>query len=116
MTSSSTCERNWSEYAFIHSTKRNRLGTKMAQDLVFVNSNLRLLSRQQLEYKTGPTRMWDYGGSQDDENDELPLEVLQDNAEDMLDDTMKSIDQNNSFGIGSSSTTIPENELQNLDY
>eukprot|EP00253_Pinus_taeda_P016332 PITA_16332 len=116
VTSSSASERNWSEYAFIHSMKRNRLDTKMAQDLVFVHSNLRLLSQQQLEYKTGPTRMWDYGGSQDDENNELPLEVLQDNAEDMLDDTMKSIDQNNSFGIGSSSTTILENELQNLDY
>jgi len=43
--------------------------------------------------------MWDYGGSQDDKNDELPLEVLQDNFEYMLDDTTKPIDQNNSFGI-----------------
>eukprot|EP00253_Pinus_taeda_P026467 PITA_26467 len=116
VTSSSACERNWSEYVFIHSTKRNSLGRKMAQDLVFVHSNLHLLSQQQLEYKTGPTRMWDYGGSQDDENGELPLEVLQDNAEDMFDDTMKSINHNILFGIGSSSTTIPENELQNPDY
>ena len=88
----------------------------MAQDLVFVHSNLRLLSRQQLEYKTGPTRMWDYGGSQDDGDAELPLEVLQDNVEDMLDDTTKSTNQNNSFGVGSSSTSIQENELENLDY
>ena len=80
------------------------------------SSNLCLLSRQQLEYKTGPTRMWDYGGSQDDGDDELPLEVLQDNAEDMLDNTKKSTDHNNAFGIGSSSTTILENELDNLDY
>eukprot|EP00253_Pinus_taeda_P028749 PITA_28749 len=48
VTSSSACERNLSEYAFIPSMKRNSLGTKMAQDLVFVHSNLRLLSRQQL--------------------------------------------------------------------
>ena len=88
----------------------------MAQDLVFVHSNLRLLSRQQLEYKNGPTIMWDYGGSQDDGDVELPLEVLQDHFEDMLDDTTKSIDQNNDFGIGSSSTTIQENDLENLDY
>ena len=116
VTISSACERNWSEYAFIHSSKRNRLGTKKAQDLVFVHSNLRLLSQQQLEYKIGPTRMWDYGGSKDDGDDELPLEVLQDNAEDMLDNTKKSTNHNNAFGIGSSSTTILENELDNLDY
>ena len=61
--------------------------------------------------------MWDYGGSQDDGDDELPLEVLQDNAEDMLDNTRRqSIDQSSGFGIGSSSTTIPENEHENIDY
>ena len=57
MTSSLTCEKNWSEYAFIHSAKRNRLGTQKAQDLEFVHSNLHLLSRQQLEYQIGPSRM-----------------------------------------------------------
>ena len=33
--------------------------------------------------------MWDYGGSRDDADHELPLEVLQDNVEDMLDNTKK---------------------------
>ena len=32
--------------------------------------------------------MWDYGGSQDDGDDDLPFEVLRDNAEDMLDNTI----------------------------
>lgn len=100
MTSSSACERNWSEYAFIHSVKRNRLGTQKAQDLVFVHSNLRLLSRQQLEYQRGPSRMWDYGGSQDDGDDDLPFEVLRDNAEDMLDNTIHHVDQSSDYVIG----------------
>jgi len=60
--------------------------------------------------------MWDYVGSQDDGDDELPLEVLQDNAKDMLDSTKKSTSHNNAFGIVSSSKTILENELDNLDY
>eukprot|EP01018_Ginkgo_biloba_P020946 Gb_12097 [translate_table: standard] len=33
--SSSSCERNWSTYSFIHSVKRNRLGSKKVENLVF---------------------------------------------------------------------------------
>ncbi|XP_059073592.1 uncharacterized protein LOC131855961 [Cryptomeria japonica] len=84
VSSSSTCERNWSEYSFIHSVKRNRLGSKMAEDLVYIHSNLRLLSRASTDYKSGPHRMWDYGGLMDDGNDELPIEVLEDNVEESL--------------------------------
>jgi hypothetical protein len=57
--SSSLAERNWSTYAFIHSVKRNRLGAGKAEDLVYVHSNLRLLSHYGPEYKKGPSRMWD---------------------------------------------------------
>ena len=60
--------------------------------------------------------MWDYGGSQDDGDDELPFEVLQDNAEDMLNNTMQPIGQSSGFEIGSSSRTILEDEHENLDY
>jgi len=115
MTSSSACEKKWSEYVFIHSTKRSRLGTQKTQDLVFIHTNLCLLSRQQLEYQTGPTRMWDYGDSQDDGDEELPVEVLQDNAEDMLDNTGQPTDQRSGFGIGLGLATILENEPENLD-
>ena len=38
-----TCERNWSDFAFIHLKKRNKLSPSKAADLVFVFSNLRLL-------------------------------------------------------------------------
>jgi hypothetical protein len=39
--------------------KRNRLGSKKAEDLVFVHTNLRLLSRKNDHYKEGPTKLWD---------------------------------------------------------
>ncbi|XP_059076140.1 uncharacterized protein LOC131875543 [Cryptomeria japonica] len=57
--SSSSAERNWSTYSFIHSVKRNHLGAKRAEDLVYVHSNLRLLSHTDLEYNVGATRNWD---------------------------------------------------------
>jgi len=60
--SPSCCERNWSTYSFIHSVKRNALTPERAEDLVFVNSNLRHLSRRTDAYKTGETGMWDVGG------------------------------------------------------
>jgi hypothetical protein len=57
--SSSSAERNWSTYGFIHSVTRNRLGAGKAEDLVYVHSNLRLLSHSTPEYKKGPSKMWD---------------------------------------------------------
>ncbi|GJN07687.1 hypothetical protein PR202_ga25535 [Eleusine coracana subsp. coracana] len=54
--------RNWSTYSFVHSVKRNALTPERAEDLVFVHSNLRHLSRRTDAYKTGETRMWDVGG------------------------------------------------------
>ncbi|GAU44553.1 hypothetical protein TSUD_400170 [Trifolium subterraneum] len=61
-TSSSSAERNWSTYGFIHSLKRNKLNPKRAKDLVFIHTNLRLLSRKNKDYNEGPTKMWDIGG------------------------------------------------------
>eukprot|EP00253_Pinus_taeda_P003416 PITA_03416 len=52
--SSSSCERNWSMYAFIHLVKRNRLGSKKAENLVYIHSTLRLISRKDPGYKEGP--------------------------------------------------------------
>lgn len=48
--SSSALERLWSTFGHIHSKKRNRLGTQKADDLVFVNANLRLLTKMKHEY------------------------------------------------------------------
>ncbi|XP_077251746.1 uncharacterized protein LOC143890963 [Tasmannia lanceolata] len=55
--SSSCAERNWSTYSFVHSLKRNKITPQRAQDLLFVHSNLRLLSRQTPQYKQGETKM-----------------------------------------------------------
>ncbi|XP_020267247.1 uncharacterized protein LOC109842776 [Asparagus officinalis] len=60
--SSSCCERNWSTYSFIHSLKRNKMTPERAEDLVYVHSNLRLLSRSSQEYKEGESKLWDIGG------------------------------------------------------
>ncbi|WCJ24667.1 hAT transposon superfamily [Euphorbia peplus] len=60
--SSSCCERNWSTYSFIHSMRRNKMTPKRAEDLVFVHTNLRLLSRSTQSYAQGQTKMWDVGG------------------------------------------------------
>ncbi|XP_059659219.1 uncharacterized protein LOC132306039 [Cornus florida] len=60
--SSSCCERNWSTYSFIHSLRRNKMAPQRAEDLVFIHSNLRLLSRRTPQYNEGRTKMWDIAG------------------------------------------------------
>ena len=65
--SSSCAERNWSTYGFIHCMRRNRITPKRAEDLVFVHSNLRLLSRRREEYIKGNSKKWDIGGDTWDE-------------------------------------------------
>ncbi|XP_052208031.1 uncharacterized protein LOC127811851 [Diospyros lotus] len=57
--SSSSAERNWSTYSYIHSVKRNRLNCTRADKLVFIHSNIRLQSRFLENYKEGPFRKWD---------------------------------------------------------
>ncbi|XP_048619875.1 uncharacterized protein LOC125590365 [Brassica napus] len=75
--SSSCCERNWSTYKFIHSAIRNKIVLQRAEDLVFVHTNLRLLSRRSSSYKEGPSCMWDVGGDQFDSLDEINLGKLE---------------------------------------
>ncbi|XP_058180057.1 uncharacterized protein LOC131298593 [Rhododendron vialii] len=62
--SSSCCERNWSTYSFIHSLRRNKMTPQRAEDLVYIHSNLRLLSRRSPQYCNGVTKMWDIAGDQ----------------------------------------------------
>ena len=57
--SSSSAERNWSIYGFIHSVKHNRLGSQKAEDLVYVHSNLCLESCRGSEHSSGPSKVWD---------------------------------------------------------
>ncbi|KXZ41022.1 hypothetical protein GPECTOR_962g228 [Gonium pectorale] len=44
-TSACACERNWSAYEFIHSTRRNKLDPERAKKLVYVFTNRRILNR-----------------------------------------------------------------------
>ncbi|KAK9045895.1 hypothetical protein V6N11_051798 [Hibiscus sabdariffa] len=72
--SSSSAERAWSTYGHVHSLKRNRLNSSRADKLVYIHTNLRLLSRYTYGYKNGPFRKWDI----DPENsclEESPLEL-----------------------------------------
>ena len=43
--SSSSCERNWSSYSFVHNKARNRLHPSRAEDLVYVYTNSKLLTQ-----------------------------------------------------------------------
>lgn len=57
--SSSSAEWNWSTCSFIHSVKHNLLGAKIVDDLVYIHSNLCLLSHKNPEYNDGVIRNWD---------------------------------------------------------
>lgn len=73
--SSSCAERNWSTYSFVHSVRRNKMTPQRAEDLVYIHSNLRLLSRKFPQYKVGETKMWDIGGDTFDSLEDV--EVLE---------------------------------------
>ncbi|KAJ9552616.1 hypothetical protein OSB04_016661 [Centaurea solstitialis] len=56
--SSSSAKRNWSTYSYIHNVKRNCLNCKRADKLVFIHSNIHLVSRFSEAYKSGPLKKW----------------------------------------------------------
>ena len=55
--SSSSAERIWSTYSYIHNV--NRLNSVRADKLMYVHSNIRLISRFTKSYNDGPYRKWD---------------------------------------------------------
>ena len=58
--SSSSTERCWSTYSFIHSVKRNRLNENQVESLVYVHYNLRLLTHYCERAKTDRSYVtWD---------------------------------------------------------
>ena len=44
--------------------KRSKLTTQRAEYLVFIHNNIRLLSRNNEEYKEPSSKMWDVGGDE----------------------------------------------------
>ncbi|KAL8456618.1 hypothetical protein ACS0TY_034738 [Phlomoides rotata] len=73
VSSSSCCERNWSTYSFIHSTKRNQITLEHAENLVYVHNNLHLLSRKAPQYMKGESKMWDVVGDAFDSMDDVGI-------------------------------------------
>jgi hypothetical protein len=68
--SSSASEQFWSQYDHIHSTKRNRLDPARASKLLFVRSNLRLLTQLQTLGYTSIYPLYIDTDSDDDADDE----------------------------------------------
>ncbi|XP_012831558.1 PREDICTED: uncharacterized protein LOC105952541 [Erythranthe guttata] len=95
--SSSSCsERNWSTYSFVHSFRRNKLNPKRAEDLVFIHTNLRLLSRSSVQYYDDKTKMWDVGG---DDFGNIEDEEVLDIAQGVLDIAQLSLDEPELEGV-----------------
>ncbi|KAK9690186.1 hypothetical protein RND81_09G110000 [Saponaria officinalis] len=86
--SSSSAERNWSTYKFIHSVIRNKLNNIRADKLVFIHENLRLISRFTSDYNSGEFKGWDI---------EPDNPTLEDSSIRLLELTWESLDDANPF-------------------
>jgi hypothetical protein len=67
VSSSCASERNWSTFEFIHSKKRNRLGAKRCNDLVWAFSNSRL--REKLRDPEYTEEMVEWGSDSESEEE-----------------------------------------------
>src|SRR5450759_4943167 len=86
--SSSSCERNWSSYSFVHNKSRNRLEAKRAEDLVYVYTNSRVMA----EGKEKDKKKW-YADNVDlEDSDSAPEGGFEDPADFDSDDTDDGID------------------------
>ena len=57
VTSSSSCERNWSTYGNLYSLKKSRLEKSRVEMMVYVHTNLHLIYRKREEWVKGKTKM-----------------------------------------------------------
>jgi hypothetical protein len=74
MVSSSSCERNWSSYSFVHNKSRNRLQPKRVEDLVYVYTNSRLMA----EDKDKDKKKWYADNVDSEDSDSTPEEEFED--------------------------------------
>ena len=65
--SSSSCERNWSSYSFVHNKSRNKLKPQRAADLVYVYSNSKVVAAS----KEHDEKKW-YEENMESEDSEAP--------------------------------------------
>ena len=75
----SSCERNWSMYSFVHNKSRNCLGTKKAEDLVYIYTNTRLL---QGRLGVDPVRWYENNVFSEDEDESVDDDSNTDNGDD----------------------------------
>ena len=75
----SSIERCWSTYSFIHNVRRNRLNENQAESLVYVHYNLRLLSHYcDQAYEDLSYKVWDNNPEDDNlEDNTIHLEELE---------------------------------------
>jgi hypothetical protein len=97
--SSSSCERNWSSYSFVHSKARNRLLPSRAEDLVYIYTNSRVLD-QNMPSTDGAATEWYMQTVVSEDSDSEGPDDLYDDYDDVSDfDTPNmSTDNENSPG------------------
>lgn len=84
--------------------KRNRLAAKRAEDLVFIHTNLSLVSRKDSKYKRGAEKLWDVAPESADSD--LTIQ-------DLARATMLDVDEDDNIALGASSasgTGLGDNE------
>jgi hypothetical protein len=97
--SSSSCERNWSSYSFVHSKARNRLLSSRAEDLVYVYTNSRVLN-QNVPFTDEAATEWYRQSVVSEDSDSEGLADLFDDYDDFSDFDIPSvsIDDENTQG------------------
>ena len=79
--SSSCLEQLWSSYSHIASKKRNRLGVERANDLVFINANLRMLCKSPTK-KTDSFTEWEMEQEETEQTPQSPHESTHSDEDD----------------------------------
>jgi hypothetical protein len=75
--SSSSCERNWSSYSFVHNKSRNRLQPKWVEDLVYVYTHSRLMAKG----KEKDEKKWYVDNVDSEDLDSAPEEEFEDHGD-----------------------------------
>jgi hypothetical protein len=74
--SSSSCERNWSSYSFVHSKARNRLHSSCAEVLVYVYTNSRVLNQNATSTDEGANEWYKQTIVSEDFDSDEPLNIM----------------------------------------
>ena len=84
--SSSSCERNWSSYSFVHNKSRNRLHAKRAEDLVYVYTNSKILAGMPEKQDAAEEEWYRQNRRAEDSDSEGPGDSDNDSSDDSVED------------------------------